>query len=166
MTARNIPQACYCSIEAVSGLVLRRRVHVWVCIVGRAGGWWADLHRARGGEGEPREPAVGHQEDLHGRYTLPEQVAGKRLHVIAILEIGFVFCFVFLSFFFLFRTRPACQALQRWDLSWRTTPRSMPRSPKTPEQLWNTSCRWEVINLFISWLDSIFNFPLAGISFW
>lgn len=68
----------------------------------------------------------------------------------------------FVLSFFLFRTRPACRASQRWRLSWRSTP----RSPKTPELLWNTSCRWEVRTLFISRLGSIFNFPLAGISLW
>lgn len=38
---------------------------------------------------------MGHQEDLHGRYPLPEQVAGTRLHAIATFQTGFVFCFIF-----------------------------------------------------------------------
>lgn len=38
---------------------------------------------------------MGHQEDLHGRYSLPKQVAGKRLHIAEDLEIV---CFFFLNF--------------------------------------------------------------------
>lgn len=89
------PAVCYRSSEAASG----RRVHVWVCVVGRLGGGWADLHRTPGGGGEPRKPAMGHQEDLHGRHLLPKQVAGKRLHIVEVLEIvrffSWTLCFVF-----------------------------------------------------------------------
>jgi len=42
-------------------------------------GWrGANLHLSPGGEGQPGEPAVGHQEDIHGCHILPQQMAGKR----------------------------------------------------------------------------------------
>lgn len=91
---RNVPRACYRSVEAVPRLVLGCRGHVWVCAVGRVGGWRADLHRSPGGGGQPREPALGHQEDLHGRCTLPKRVAGKRqLHTSEFLKVGFLLFF-------------------------------------------------------------------------
>lgn len=66
-------------------LVLRQRVNIWVrpllVFAGLLGGRSADLHRAPGGEGQPRELALGHQEDLHGYHLLPQQMAGERLEI-------------------------------------------------------------------------------------
>lgn len=86
VTVWNVSQACYLSEEALWTLVLRcydnARARVWVgvyCVVGLLGGRAADLYRSPGGEGQPWESALGHQEDLHGYHILPQQMAGKFL---------------------------------------------------------------------------------------
>lgn len=61
--------------------MLMLELEFWVgvhCVVGWLGGWEAGLHCSPGGEGQPWEPTVGHQEDLHGCYILLQQMAGKR----------------------------------------------------------------------------------------
>lgn len=84
VTAWNVLEASYLSAKALRKLVLGWYVNVWAgavsrcCIAGWLGGWRADFHRPPGGEGQSWEPALGHQEDLHGCYILLQQMAGKK----------------------------------------------------------------------------------------